>query len=75
MVSSTPPPRWQSALVLLGEALGGREHDHTRGSLHRAITLLAIPMVLEMLMESAFALVDVFFVSRARHRRPWPRSA
>jgi putative MATE family efflux protein len=62
MVSSTPP--WRSALVLLGEALGGREHDHTRGSLHRAITLLAIPMVLEMLMESAFALVDVYFVSR-----------
>ena len=42
----------------------GEMHDYTQGSLPRAVWLLAIPMVLEMAMESTFALVDVYFVSR-----------
>ncbi len=51
-------------LASLREALGGSQQDFTQGSLSRAITLLAIPMVLEMIMESVFAVADVFFVSR-----------
>ncbi len=46
------------------QALSGEQFDYTTGSLNRAVLLLAIPMVLEMLMESLFAVVDVFWVSR-----------
>jgi putative MATE family efflux protein len=46
------------------EALRGSHQDYTAGNLNRAIFLLAIPMVLEMALESLFAVVDVFWVGR-----------
>src|SRR5688572_19487495 len=45
-------------------SLRGEHYDHTQGSLHRAILLLAVPMVLEMGLESTFALVDIWWVNR-----------
>src|SRR6266436_5401870 len=51
---------WKS----IGEALRGSHQDFTTASLNRAILLLAIPMVLEMVLESLFAVVDVFWVGR-----------
>ncbi len=48
----------------LAEAIRGSHQDYTAGSLNRAILLLAVPMVLEMVLESLFAVVDVFWVGR-----------
>src|ERR1700757_18656 len=57
--ATATPPMWSS----IREALRGSHQDFTTGNLNRAILLLAIPMVLEMVLESLFAVVDVFWVS------------
>jgi putative MATE family efflux protein len=51
-------------LALVKEALRGSQRDFTEGPIGPAIVVLAIPMVMEMCMESLFAVVDVFFVAR-----------
>jgi len=48
--------------ALLKQSLKGENIDFTKGSIRRAVLLLAIPMMLEMMMESVFALVDLYFV-------------
>src|SRR5947209_14873368 len=57
---SQQPTLWSC----IREAIRGSHQDFTTGSLNRAILLLAIPMVLEMVLESLFAVVDVFWVGR-----------
>jgi putative MATE family efflux protein len=57
-------PKSESTWQLIGLALKGAQRDYTAESLNRAVLLLAIPMVLEMIMESLFAVVDAFWVSR-----------
>src|SRR5437763_14009542 len=59
-IEAAEPSFWNS----VREALRGSHQDYTTGSLNRSILLLAIPMVLEMVLESLFAVVDVFWVGR-----------
>lgn len=49
-------------LSVIKQSLSGKELDFTEGSIRKAVILLAIPMMLEMAMESIFALVDLYFV-------------
>src|SRR3954471_13908277 len=49
---------------LIKQSLRGDQHDYTQGSIRQAIVLLAIPMILELSLESVFAVVDMFFVGK-----------
>ena len=60
----TSVPQRASVWRTVTEAIKGTHQDFTQLSISRAVFLLAIPMVLEMTMESLFALVDVFWVTR-----------
>jgi len=51
-------------IALIRQSLRGEERDYTRGSIRKAVVLLAIPMILELSLESVFAVVDMFFVGK-----------
>src|SRR5690606_13054981 len=53
-------PNWK----LFKEALQGKDQDFTKINIKTGIFLLSVPMILEMIMESLFAVVDIFFVGR-----------
>lgn len=52
----------KNAIKFIRDAIKGENMDYTTGSIRTAVLMLAIPMILEMCMESVFALVDIFFV-------------
>jgi putative MATE family efflux protein len=56
--------RIKRAFSLFRTAVAGTEQEFTSGSIDRAIFLLAVPMILEMIMESLFAVVDIYFVGK-----------
>jgi len=63
-VKRAAPEEGRGALGTLRDAVLGAQQDFTRGSIGRAIFVLAVPMVLEMLMESLFGIVNAYWVSR-----------
>lgn len=58
--AGTPRTYWQE----LGDAIRGTNADYTKIPLRRAVLLLAVPMVLELVLESTFAVVDIWFVAK-----------
>ena len=58
------PNKFGRAILLIRKSLNGEEQDYTIGSIKTAVFLLAIPMILELSLESVFAVVDMFFVGK-----------
>jgi len=64
MTTYTNDKSIKSIFIFIKEAIAGKQQDFTTGSMRKAIFMLAIPMILEMCMESVFAIVDIFFVGK-----------
>ena len=64
MTELTASAKLKRFFLLFGQAVAGSEQDYTMGSIRKAVFLLAIPMIMEMMMESVFAVVDIFFVGK-----------
>lgn len=58
------PASLKNIFATIKQSLKGEQQDYTTGSIPRAVFLLAIPMILELSLESVFAVVDIFFVSK-----------
>lgn len=65
-MQSQTPGKYSASNIwrIIVQSLKGEEMDYTTGSMTRAVVLLAIPMILEMSLESVFAVVDMFFVGK-----------
>lgn len=64
MQQAVPSSKVALFFSLIVRSLRGEQYDYTTGSIKQAIVLLAVPMILELGLESVFAVVDIFFVSR-----------
>ena len=64
MLSQKEPGILGQAYILVKQSLNGKEQDYTSVKMRTAVFLLAIPMILELSLESVFALVDMFFVGK-----------
>ena len=64
MTTSNNQSRLSYFFNTIKQSLRGEAHDYTQGSLRKAVFLLAVPMILELSLESVFAVVDMFFVSK-----------
>jgi len=64
MLQTNHTNKFSHFVHLVKQSLRGIEHDYTQGSIRIAIVLLAIPMILELSLESVFAVVDMYFVGK-----------
>src|SRR6201996_8052152 len=64
MIGQTKTGTRKKVLDIIRLSLYGEEQDYTQGSIRKAVFLLAIPMILELSLESVFAIVDMFFVGK-----------
>lgn len=62
--AAAPPPPPQSTWAAIRDAIRGTNADYTKIPMRKAVFLLAVPMVLELVLESTFAVVDIFFVGK-----------
>lgn len=56
--------KFSRIVSIIKQSLNGEQQDYTQGSIRKAVFLLAIPMILELSLESVFAVVDMFFVGK-----------
>lgn len=63
-MTTTTTTRSSKFFNALKDAIAGKEMDYTQGSIPRAVFLLAVPMILELALESIFAVVDMYFVGK-----------
>ncbi len=64
MANQSTPSIFSTIISTIKLSLNGEQQDYTQGSIRKAVFLLAIPMILELSLESVFALVDMFFVGK-----------